>query len=334
MFPQGPNTEHVGARTATNPTNVNISYAGPQMAQFLRHNKLEGGQHSLTVVGHRGSGKNRVIISGETPNGRPSVMENTIKSLVQAAENGVDFVEFDVQVTKDGHAVIFHDDYIIIDEQGFYNARRIGDLTLEEYLSLGFQADGLEIQWPLVRKASDGSICRWIVSVEDCLCTLKDAFERIPLTVGFNIELKFDDEAEVPRADLRRVISVVLREVEMYGRSRKVFYSSFHPDAADLVRKMQSEYPVLFLTDGGTHVYHDERRNSIESAIEVCLKSGLQGVVSEVRAVLQNPGLVSKVKDAGLCLLTYGELNNYVEALQKQKEVDVDGVIVDHVLEM
>ena len=35
---------------------------------------------------------------------------------------------------------------------------------------------------------------------------------------------------------------------------------------------------------------------------------GLQGIVSEVGAILQNPGLVSKVKDAGLCLLTYGEL--------------------------
>ncbi|KAH9320585.1 hypothetical protein KI387_015224, partial [Taxus chinensis] len=80
-------------------------------------NKLEGGQDLLTVVGHRGSGKNKVIISGENPKGRPSVMENTIKSLVQAAKNGVDFVEFDVQVTKDGHAVIFQDNYIIIDEK-------------------------------------------------------------------------------------------------------------------------------------------------------------------------------------------------------------------------
>lgn len=102
----------------------------------------------------------------------------------------------------------------------------------------------------------------------------------------------------------------------------------------DLLRKLQTEYPVLFLTDGGTHIYKDERRNSIESAVEVCLKCGLQGIVSEVRAILQNPGLVSKVKDAGLCLLTYGELNNFAEALQKQKETGVDGVIVDHVLEM
>lgn len=218
--------------------------------------------------------------------------------------------------------------------QGLHNARRIGDLTLEEYHSMGFQADGLEIQSPLVRKANDGSICKWIVNVQDRLCTLKDAFEKVPLSVGFNIELKFDDEIEVSEVDLKWVIGTVLKEVAMYGKGRKVFYSSFHPDAVDLLRKLQTEYPVLFLTDGGTHVYKDERRNSIESAVEVCLKCGLQGIVSEVRAILQNPGLVSKVKDAGLCLLTYGELNNFAEALQKQKETGVDGVIVDHVLEM
>lgn len=218
--------------------------------------------------------------------------------------------------------------------QGLHNARRIGDLTLEEYNSMGFQADGLEIQSPLVRKANDGSICKWIVNVQDRLCTLKDACEKVPLSVGFNIELKFDDEIEVSEVDLKWVIGTVLKEVAMYGKGRKVFYSSFHPDAVDLLRKLQTEYPVLFLTDGGTHIYKDERRNSIESAVEVCLKCGLQGIVSEVRAILQNPGLASKVKDAGLCLLTYGELNNFAEALQKQKETGVDGVIVDHVLEM
>jgi len=218
--------------------------------------------------------------------------------------------------------------------QGLHNERRIGDLTLEEYLSVGFQADGLEIQSPLVRKANDGSICKWIVNVQDRLCTLKDAFENVPLCVGFNIEVKFDDEIEVSEAELQRVTGTVLKEVAMYGKGRKVFYSSFHPDAVDLLRKMQTEYPVLFLTEGGTYLYKDERKNSIESAVEVCLNCGLQGIVSEVEAILQNPGLVSKVKDAGLCLLTYGDLNNFVDVLHKQRETGVDGVIVDYVLEM
>ena len=66
----------------------------------ITDNKIEGGQQSLTVLGHRGSGKNRVLSAGDASNARPSIMENTIKSLALAAENGVDFVKFDVQVDQ------------------------------------------------------------------------------------------------------------------------------------------------------------------------------------------------------------------------------------------
>lgn len=82
--------------------------------------------------------------------------------------------------------------------------------------------------------------------MQDRLCTLKDAFENVPLFAGFNIEVKFDDEIEVSEVELQRVIGTVVKEVAMYGKGRKVFYSSFHPDAVDLLRKIQTEYPVLF----------------------------------------------------------------------------------------
>ena len=65
---------------------------------------------------------------------------------------------------------------------------------------------------------------------------------------------------------------------------------------------------VYFLTNGGTEVFYDARRNSLEAAIKVCLQGGLQGIVSEVKGVFRNPGAVNKIKDAKLSLLTYGKL--------------------------
>jgi glycerophosphodiester phosphodiesterase len=65
---------------------------------------------------------------------------------------------------------------------------------------------------------------------------------------------------------------------------------------------------VLFLTDGGSHLYTDPRRNSIEAAVEVCRAGDLQGIVSEVKAVLQSPAAVALVKAEGLFFFTYGEL--------------------------
>lgn len=67
-------------------------------------------------------------------------------------------------------------------------------------------------------------------------------------------------------------------------------------------------YQVFFLTNGGTEIYYDVRRNSLEEAIKLCLEGGLQGIVSEVKGVFGNPGAVPKIKEAKLSLLTYGKL--------------------------
>ena len=54
----------------------------------------------------------------------------------------------------------------------------------------------------MVRKANDGSMCNWIMNLHDQLCTLKDVIGNVPLHVGFNIELKLDDEIEIFGVDL------------------------------------------------------------------------------------------------------------------------------------
>jgi hypothetical protein len=66
---------------------------------------------------------------------------------------------------------------------------------------------------------------------------------------------------------------------------------------------------VFFLTNGGTQVYADQRRNSLEEAVKLCVAGGLQGIVSEVRAILRQPSAVAEIKDANkLSLMTYGQL--------------------------
>lgn len=65
---------------------------------------------------------------------------------------------------------------------------------------------------------------------------------------------------------------------------------------------------VYFLTNGGTEIFTDMRRNSLEEAIKLCLGSGLQGIVSEARGIFRHPAAVPKIKEANLSLLTYGTL--------------------------
>jgi hypothetical protein len=57
------------------------------------------------LVGHRGCGKNRPIEAGMTA---LQLGENTLESLCQAKKFGAEFVEFDVQLTKDLVPVLYH----------------------------------------------------------------------------------------------------------------------------------------------------------------------------------------------------------------------------------
>jgi glycerophosphoryl diester phosphodiesterase len=77
------------------------------------------------VIAHRGDSAHRP--------------ENTLASFASALEIGADFVEFDVQLTKDGHVVVIHDPALdrTTDATG-----RLQDLTLAEVrkVSAGYPA--------------------------------------------------------------------------------------------------------------------------------------------------------------------------------------------------
>ncbi|KAG7548749.1 Glycerophosphodiester phosphodiesterase domain [Arabidopsis suecica] len=285
----------------------------------------------FSVIGHRGIGMNVLQSSDRRTRG---VKENSILSFNSAAKYPIDFIEFDVQVTKDDCPVIFHDDFIYSEENGIVNESRVTDLSLSEFLLYGPQKETEKIGKTLMRKSKEGKVLKWDVDLDDSLCTLQEAFEQVEQTLGFNIELKFDDQTVYEREFLVHVLRSVLQVVSNYAKDRPVIFSSFQPDAAKLVRELQSTYPVFFLTDAGNEIHNDERRNSLEEAIQVCLEGGLQGIVSEVKGVFRNPAAISKIKESNLSLLTYGKLNNVGEAVYMQYVMGIDGVIVDFVEEI
>ncbi|PNT60969.1 hypothetical protein BRADI_5g08707v3 [Brachypodium distachyon] len=292
------------------------------------------GRPALVVIGHRGKGMNALASPDERLR---EVKENTVRSFNDAASvSGVAYVEFDVQVTKDGCPIIFHDNFIFTQEQdGEITGKRVTDLRLDEFLSYGPQIkDQGKVGRPLLRKLKDGRILRWDVRCDDVLCTLQEAFEDVDTRVGFNVELKFDDDLVYQEGELTGILQSILKVVSEHARDRPIIFSSFQPDAARLMRKLQDGYPVYFLTNGGTQIYADARRNSLEEAVRLCVACGLQGIVSEARAVFRHPAAIVMVKEAGLSLLTYGQLNNVPEAVYMQHLMGVDGVIVDLVQEI
>lgn len=64
---------------------------------------------------------------------------------------------------------------------------------------------------PLYRRTKDGRIVEWEVEDDDHLCTLKDVFQQISPSLGFNIELKFDNNRVYTEEELVRVIQLTLQ---------------------------------------------------------------------------------------------------------------------------
>ncbi|TYJ43643.1 hypothetical protein E1A91_A03G166800v1 [Gossypium mustelinum] len=283
------------------------------------------------VVGHRGNGMNML----QSPDPRmKSIKENSILSFNEAAKFPIDFIEFDVQVTKDDYPVIYHDNFILHEEKGAIVENRVTELALAEFLSYGPQKHPGSEGKPLYRKTKDGRFFEWKVEKDAPLCTLEEAFHNVDQSVGFNVELKFDDFIVYKEEELTRILKAILKVVFENAKGRQILFSSFQPDAVRLIRKLQSTYPVYFLTNGGSEIYTDVRRNSLEEAIKLSLENGLQGIVSEVKAVFRNPGAVGRIKESKLSLMTYGQLNNVPEVVYMQHLMGVEGVIVDLVKEI
>mgnify|MGYP003305402044 FL=1 len=307
------------------------------------------------VIGHRGLQANRASGAG--------IRENTLASFNAASAGGAEWCEFDVQVTADGVPVAWHDDVVII-RRGLgplesFSVREIDWADLRE-LSRAARATaarasnalGVEKAVPLTTDDEDDeddddydeddnkvTFYRvfggdlepqpWVMEVEDEIPTLAQILGNTPKELGFNIELKFDEEnsCETRRlvAELRAILAVCMAQP-----SRRIVFSSFDPDAALLMRAIQGSYPVMILTDAEPH-HVDPRRRSVAAAMEVALEGGLCGVVSNVKAIISRPSDATDVRDSGLLLATYGEGNDDVAASSTQVELGVFGIITDAV---
>ena len=171
------------------------------------------------LIGHRGLGKNNAS------NKSLQLGENTIQSFIAAANLGANYVEFDVQLTKDLVPVIYHD--FLVSETGI--DAPVHTLTLEQFLHVNDVAGRpSRTPSPSRKEHSQVKVVRGMDRVrslsmgdqlpEDDMAekmkhtrdfkakgykansrqfiqapftTLQEMFEQLPETTGFNIEMKY-----------------------------------------------------------------------------------------------------------------------------------------------
>ncbi|KAJ3406350.1 hypothetical protein CcCBS67573_g01058 [Chytriomyces confervae] len=310
---------------------------------------------SAVVVGHRGLGMNLA-------NRKLQLGENTIASFAQALKMGVAFVEFDAQVSKDGRVLLYHDS--LMNETGF--PVQLNDLTEAQFLALkpshGVCADP-QLGNPspnLRRSASVGSIPavaqtpsaretqsrakipwkgNFLGCIQEPFTTLKIALETLPMSLGFNVEIKYPLPDEVEMESLKtmecnKFVDAIIETVLQYGKDRHIVFSSFNAEAARMTKLKQSRYPVLFLTMGGKHETMDPRLNSVLAAARFAKLNNLDGIVSDATPILQDLSLIEQAKEImgpGKLVVTYGGLNCVPGNAKKLESAGLNGIIVDAV---
>lgn len=154
----------------------------------------------FVIYGHRGASAYRP--------------ENTLSAFELAIEQGADGLETDIQLTKDGKAVLFHDDTMerVTDMSG-----RICDYTLVE-----------------LKEAVVFSNNR---DYTDCIMTLEDFLARFGgLDLTLALELKSRDAEEI-----------VLTAVERYRLKDKVIITSFDYCSLVEMRELDEDIRIGYL---------------------------------------------------------------------------------------
>lgn len=167
----------------------------------------------LTVIAHRGA-------SAYFP-------ENTLVSFEGAMKGGADMIELDVQLTRDGEVVVFHDETIdrCTDGRG-----TIGGHTLAELKKLDAGS------WFHPRFAGTR------------IPTLAEVLDLCRDRIAVNIEIKTEAVTDLVAGGIEEK---TLDLVVGYGMRGHVYYSSFDPRAIGHLKTLDRGVPVAVLYERG-----------------------------------------------------------------------------------
>ena len=226
-------------------------------------------------IGHRGTGPTR---SGH------ALPENSISSFAAAMAAGADGIELDVEITQDGQLIVMHDDTVnrTTDCMGCVSA-----MTFDEIRDCRL-LDGEELP------------------TEERPPTLEEVYDAIPIPALINVELKvYGPNCSTDTTGPDALVPLALEEVTRLGGENRTFFSSFDPDAAELVKLEQPEYYsalLLFVGDSddierallrGQDAIHPSLTVPAE-IVQEALDSGLQVNVWTVNSELDMQANIDK----------------------------------------
>lgn len=193
------------------------------------------GQRKIHVQAHRG-------VCSE-------YAENTLPAFRRAVELKVDSIELDVQLTRDGQIVVYHDFEVTPewcrDKLGnpVSSSLPVWEMTMKELQSLEIRVDRR-----LANKRNLSELEKKIPSLKQVFDSIKGWDKEFLHSSILDIEIKREDLIEKKAPSAKEVVSQVLREIKEGWGLNQIQLRSFDFSILDEVRQQTSEIPIGVLT--------------------------------------------------------------------------------------
>lgn len=255
----------------------------------------------IDVQGHRGA--------------RAVLPENTLPAFEYALELGVDTLELDMGVSKDGVVVVSHDQEInpticqTVDGQNIEEGQLINSLTLAEIKAFDC---GSKRNPKFPKQSSKPGVL--IPTLEEVFELVTNSKASTASTVRFNIETKSDPKKPQAQPSPAKFVRLVLDVVNKYGMENRVTLQSF--DHRTLL-EAKKQAPKLELAA----LFEKKPRNWVAAT-----KAAQADIVSPYHKHIDAKA-VKAIHAAGLRVIPWTA--NRQEEWEHLLELQVDGIITD-----
>jgi glycerophosphoryl diester phosphodiesterase len=274
--------------------------------------------------------------------GRALFPENTLPAFANALTMGVDTLELDIGVTRDGAIVVSHERGLNPDlarsADGVYVAPPgipFVEMLLEDVrkYDVGQISPGsaYAAQFPDQRKVPGTPIP-----------TLREVFGLVRKSgdrhVRLNIETKIDPNHPGESPDPQRFVALLLDLVGAEKFSDRVMVQSFDWRTLQLVQKLAPAIPTVYLTlqrGSAPTVFLDKASNWTAGFNPADQQNSLPRTIKAAGGAIWspyfgdvNPALISEARGLGLKVVVWTV--NKPEDIARMIDIGVDGIISDH----
>ena len=273
---------------------------------------------------HRGNGQNHSSFEVQ-------IEENTLQSFQTAVDLGTDWVELDVQITEDDVPVIYHD--FIVKETGL--KEWMHSMTFAQFKKISdskpYRPHGLSSSNSGLRRSLSYSDLSAVPAstvhehgmVYEPFITLKQLLTGLPENVPLDIELKYpmhyeavDFKLDTFAPEINHFLNIILSVVNEHAGKRQILFSTFSPEICMVYAIKGQPYPLMFLNDSSNWPTGDRRATSLQTAVRLSNRFGLNGVAMASEPFVASPGLVGFAKSQGQFTATYGPLNDQASGVE------------------